>query len=50
VDSFDTPLSLWHTDPTFRIRILSEWDKIEPYNAKGFIAEWPVVYAEWPVV
>jgi uncharacterized SAM-binding protein YcdF (DUF218 family) len=41
VDSFDTPLSLWHTDPTFRIRVLSEWDKIEPYKAKGFIAEWP---------
>jgi hypothetical protein len=42
VDSFDTPLSLWHTDPDFRTRILREWDKIEPYKAKGFIAEWPV--------
>ena len=42
VDSFATPLSLWHTDPEFRRRILSEWDKIEPYRAKGFIAEWPV--------
>lgn len=42
VDSFDTPLSLWHTDPEFRIRILAEWDKIESYKAKGFIAEWPV--------
>jgi uncharacterized SAM-binding protein YcdF (DUF218 family) len=42
VDSFDTPLSLWHTDPEFRRRMLSEWDKIEPYKAKGFIAEWPV--------
>jgi uncharacterized SAM-binding protein YcdF (DUF218 family) len=41
VDSFDTPLSLWHTDPAFRIRVLSEWDKIDPYKAKGFIAEWP---------
>jgi uncharacterized SAM-binding protein YcdF (DUF218 family) len=41
VDSFETPLALWHTDPDFRIRILSEWDKIEPYKAKGFIAEWP---------
>ncbi len=20
----------------------AEWDKIEPYKAKGFIAEWPV--------
>jgi uncharacterized SAM-binding protein YcdF (DUF218 family) len=42
VDSFETPLALWHTDPDFRARILSEWDKIEPYKAKGFIAEWPV--------
>lgn len=42
VDDFDTPLALWHTDPDFRIRILTEWDKIEPYKAKGFIAEWPV--------
>jgi len=41
VDGFDTPLSLWHTDPVFRSRVLAEWDKIEPYKAKGFIAEWP---------
>jgi uncharacterized SAM-binding protein YcdF (DUF218 family) len=41
VDSFATPRTLWHTDPQFRIRVLSEWDKIEPYIAKGFIAEWP---------
>jgi uncharacterized SAM-binding protein YcdF (DUF218 family) len=41
VDSFDKPLSLWHTDPIFRARILGEWDKIEPYKAKGFIADWP---------
>jgi uncharacterized SAM-binding protein YcdF (DUF218 family) len=42
VDSFDTPLPRWHTNPEFRRRILSEWDKIEPYKARGFIAEWPV--------
>ena len=42
VDSFATPRALWHTDPEFRRRMLSEWDKIEPYKAKGFIAEWPV--------
>ena len=41
VDGFDTPRARWHTDPDFRIRVLSEWDKIEPYKAKGFIAEWP---------
>ncbi|HEY4987814.1 MAG TPA: YdcF family protein [Bradyrhizobium sp.] len=42
IDSFDTPLALWHTHPEFRRRVLSEWDKIEPYKAQGFIAEWPV--------
>ncbi|MDN5005451.1 YdcF family protein [Bradyrhizobium sp. GCM10027634] len=41
VDSFATPRSLWHTDAEFRRRVLHEWDKIEPYKAKGFIAEWP---------
>jgi uncharacterized SAM-binding protein YcdF (DUF218 family) len=41
VDSFETPLALWHTDPVFRTRVLAEWDKIEPYKAMGFIAEWP---------
>ena len=41
VDSFATPRALWHTDPEFRRRILAEWDKVEPYKAKGFIAEWP---------
>jgi len=42
VDSFSTPRAQWHKDPEFRRRMLSEWDKIEPYKAKGFIAEWPV--------
>lgn len=46
VDSFATPRALWHTDPAFRIRVISEWDKIEPYLAKGFIAEWPAAQAE----
>jgi uncharacterized SAM-binding protein YcdF (DUF218 family) len=41
VDSFDTPRERWYTDPVFRLRVLAEWDKIEPYKAKGFIAEWP---------
>lgn len=41
VDTFGTPLELWHTDPEFRSRVLREWDKIGPYTAKGFIAEWP---------
>jgi uncharacterized SAM-binding protein YcdF (DUF218 family) len=41
VDGFSTPRALWHTDPEFRRLILREWDKIEPYKARGFIAEWP---------
>ena len=41
VDSFATPRALWHTDPEFSRRVLGEWDKIEPYMAKGFIAAWP---------
>lgn len=41
VDSFATPRTLWHADAEFRRRVLHEWDKIEPYRAKGFIAEWP---------
>jgi uncharacterized SAM-binding protein YcdF (DUF218 family) len=42
VDSFATPRALWHTDPEFRRRVLAEWDKIEPYKARAFIAEWPL--------
>jgi uncharacterized SAM-binding protein YcdF (DUF218 family) len=42
VDSFAAPRALWHTDAEFSRRVLSEWDKIEPYMAKGFIAAWPV--------
>lgn len=41
VDSFATPRALWHTDPEFRRRMLCEWDKIEPYREKGFVADWP---------
>ena len=41
VDSFKTPRALWHTDAEFSRRMLIEWDKIEPYKAKGFIADWP---------
>jgi uncharacterized SAM-binding protein YcdF (DUF218 family) len=41
VDSFETPRAQWHTAPEFSRRMLSEWDKIEPYKARGFIAEWP---------
>jgi uncharacterized SAM-binding protein YcdF (DUF218 family) len=41
VDSFAVPRADWHTDPEFSRRMLGEWDKIEPYKARGFIAEWP---------
>jgi uncharacterized SAM-binding protein YcdF (DUF218 family) len=41
VDGFATPRALWHTDPQFRRRVLAEWDKIEPYKARSFIADWP---------
>jgi uncharacterized SAM-binding protein YcdF (DUF218 family) len=41
VDSFATPREHWHTDPEFRRRVLTEFDKIAPYKARGFIAEWP---------
>jgi uncharacterized SAM-binding protein YcdF (DUF218 family) len=41
VDQFGTPRERWHEHGEFRRRVLAEWDKIEPYKAKGFIAEWP---------
>lgn len=41
VDSFSTPRARWHTNPELCRRVLKEWDKIEPYKAKGFIADWP---------
>jgi len=42
VHAFDVPTTLWHTDIEFRYRMLTEWDKIEAYKAKRFIAEWPL--------
>jgi uncharacterized SAM-binding protein YcdF (DUF218 family) len=41
VDSFATARERWHEIDEFRRRVLSEYDKIEPYKARGFIAEWP---------
>jgi uncharacterized SAM-binding protein YcdF (DUF218 family) len=41
VNHYRTPTGLWHTDPALRARVVSEWDKIERYKAKGFIADWP---------
>jgi uncharacterized SAM-binding protein YcdF (DUF218 family) len=48
VDSFATPRGLWHTDAEFSRRMLAEWDKIAPYKARGFIAEWPVERTDNP--
>ena len=41
VNHYKTPTELWHTDPALRARVVSEWDKIERYKAKGFLADWP---------
>ena len=41
VDPFATPREKWHEHPELRRRVLAEWDKIERYKARGFIAEWP---------
>ena len=41
LNPYGVPVENWHTDATFRDRVLGEWDKIEPYKARGFIAEWP---------
>jgi len=41
VNHYDTPNDLWHTNAELCSRVLSEWNKIEPYKASGFIAEWP---------
>ncbi|MCD0423879.1 YdcF family protein [Rubrivivax sp. JA1024] len=41
VNHYATPNELWHTDPELCARVLGEWHKIEPYKARGFIADWP---------
>ena len=41
VNPYDAPVELWHTDPLFRHRVLTEYAKIAPYKAQGFIADWP---------
>ena len=41
VNHYETPDALWHTDSELCARVLGEWEKIEPYKAKGFIADWP---------
>lgn len=41
VNHYATPQELWYTDPELSARVINEWNKIEPYKAKGFIAAWP---------
>ena len=41
INPYGVPVERWHTDATFRDRVLGEWRKIEPYKAQGFIADWP---------
>jgi uncharacterized SAM-binding protein YcdF (DUF218 family) len=41
INPYGAPVERWHTDPSFRERVLLEWRKIEPYKAKGYIADWP---------
>ena len=41
INPYGAPVERWHTDALFRERVLLEWRKIEPYRARGFIADWP---------
>ncbi len=41
INPYGAPVERWHTEPVFRERVLLEWRKIEPYKARGFIADWP---------
>jgi len=41
VNPYAVPVDQWHTDPVFRHRVLTEYAKIDPYKAQGFIADWP---------
>jgi len=41
VDNFAVPRERWHEHAELRRRVLAEWDKIEPYKARGFIVDWP---------
>ena len=41
VDDFATSREKWHEHAELCRRVLAEWDKIERYKARGFIAAWP---------
>jgi len=42
VNYFGHPVADWPHHPVARARILNEWRKLEPYQAAGFIADWPI--------
>ena len=41
INPYGAPVERWHTDALFCERVLLEWRKIEPYRARGYIADWP---------
>lgn len=41
INWFGVPREEWHLHAQSRQRVLSEYNKIQPYLDKGFIAEWP---------
>lgn len=41
VNWFPHPVEAWPQVPEMRRRVLNEWGKIEPYKARGFIADLP---------
>ncbi|MDP1749784.1 MAG: YdcF family protein, partial [Reyranella sp.] len=41
INPYGAPVERWYTDALFRERVLLEWRKIEPYKARGYIADWP---------
>lgn len=41
VNLYNHPVEAWPDHPAFRARVLSEWRKIEPYRAAGFIVDLP---------
>jgi uncharacterized SAM-binding protein YcdF (DUF218 family) len=41
VNYFGHPIEQWPQHEVTRARILREWNKLAPYKAAGFIADWP---------
>ncbi len=41
VNWFGRPLEDWPRHPDMRARVLGEWEKLETYRRRGFLAPWP---------